>query len=94
MNKQTERTLAGAPQQLWPITAGPVIPKNRISFLLFEHFEILFSKVDLWSGDQARRKKTKIKESVQTKNCLETSFTGPERVKLLTTLCNVPYDKI
>ena len=22
-NKQTERTLAGTPQQLWPITAGP-----------------------------------------------------------------------
>ena len=22
-NKQTERTLAGTPQELWPITAGP-----------------------------------------------------------------------
>ena len=22
-NRQTERTLAGTPQQLWPITAGP-----------------------------------------------------------------------
>ena len=27
--KQTERTLAGTPQQLWPITAGPDTNKKR-----------------------------------------------------------------
>ena len=28
-NKQTERTLAGTPQQLWPITAGPDTNKKN-----------------------------------------------------------------
>ena len=28
-NKQTERTLAGTPQQLWPITAGPDTNKKK-----------------------------------------------------------------
>ena len=28
--KQTERTLAGTPQQLWPITAGPDTNKKKI----------------------------------------------------------------
>ena len=28
-NRQTERTLAGTPQQLWPITAGPDTKKNK-----------------------------------------------------------------
>ena len=28
-NKRTERTLAGTPQQLWPITAGPDTKKKR-----------------------------------------------------------------
>ena len=28
-NKQTERTLAGTLQQLWPITAGPDTKKNK-----------------------------------------------------------------
>ena len=27
-NKQTERTLAGTPQQLWPITVGPETNKK------------------------------------------------------------------
>ena len=29
-NKQTERTLGGTPQQLWPITAGPDTNKKKI----------------------------------------------------------------
>ena len=34
------------------------LPKNGISFFLYEHFEIfLFPKVDLWSGDRERGKK-------------------------------------
>ena len=28
-NKQTEKTLAGTPQQLWPITAGPDTNKKN-----------------------------------------------------------------
>ena len=29
-DRQTERTLAGTPQQLWPITAGPDTNKKKI----------------------------------------------------------------
>ena len=29
-NRQTERTFAGTPQQLWPITAGPDTNKKKI----------------------------------------------------------------
>ena len=40
-NKQTERTLAGTSQQLWPITAGslsttpPPPPPNKLADLIF-----------------------------------------------------------
>lgn len=71
------------------------LPKNRIYFFLFGHFQIfLFPKVDLWSGDQTRGKETKIEERAQIKNCLTTNFTGPDREKLLKTPCNVAYDNI
>ena len=31
-NKQTEKTLAGTPQQLWPITAGSLIDPKHFTF--------------------------------------------------------------
>ena len=39
-NKQTERTLAGTPQQLWPITAGWILIKKIKTRKIKKHSDI------------------------------------------------------
>ena len=48
-NKQTERTLAGTPQQLWPITAGPA-SREVLYRKSCSHNQFLFCKNDAFQN--------------------------------------------
>ena len=56
-NKQTERTLAGTPQQLWPITAGPDTNKKNLKKEILKN-KVIQEKLQLHTTSYLTRQGT------------------------------------